>query len=75
MYSSIELTYAQFVRDLSGAVEKDTLINCCHVLRPSISPFLGDVRDGRETPRFDFLRGYIVSPLRRNRNLKRRTFN
>ena len=31
MYSSIELTHAQFVRDLSAPVEKDTLINCCHV--------------------------------------------
>jgi len=73
MYSSIELTYAQFVRDLSGAVEKDTLINCCHVLHPSISHFLGDIHCGRD--HFNFLQGDIVSSLRCNRNVKHRIFN
>ena len=37
MYSSIELTHGQFVQDMSAPVEKDTLINCCHVRQPASS--------------------------------------
>lgn len=64
MYSSIELTHAQFVRDLSGSVEKDTLINCCHVLSgrtlPSlfVSFFQGNARGGRDATFRVLLEGY-----------------
>lgn len=58
MYSSIELTHAQFVRDLSAAVEKDTLINCCHVRRQDVPSFSSDTRGGREATFRVLLEGY-----------------
>lgn len=76
MYSFIELTHPQFVRDLSGAAEKDTLINCCHVLRPTISSFSGDICGDRDIA-FSTFCEMSLSPIRAAQflqNIKLRNF-